>query len=228
MKQGYFKFKGVDSRTYKCYLENMPPLTRAPRVYKETTVPGGDGSYIEEYGYSAYDMTLNIAVTDTSKLENLVSLLNGSGNLILGNDTTKYYKANFLDGINYEKLMRFRKASVKVRVQPFRYPVTDSEKTFTAKATVNNQGTYKSMPVITINGTGTFNVIINDTTVCTLENVEGTIVVDSQTKECYNGTTNLNRKKTGDFPEFNPGANTINITGGTLTNYKVKGYNRWL
>ncbi|MBQ9263272.1 MAG: hypothetical protein IJ189_03570 [Clostridia bacterium] len=51
------------------------------------------------------------------------------------------------------------------------------------------------------------------TTIVELEGVSGSIVLDSVLQEAYQGTTLMNDRMNGEFPELKPGANAISWTG---------------
>jgi phage-related protein len=51
------------------------------------------------------------------------------------------------------------------------------------------------------------------TTIVELENISGSIVIDSALQEAYQDTTLMNDHMNGEFPKLKPGANAINWTG---------------
>ncbi len=54
-----------------------------------------------------------------------------------------------------------------------------------------------------------------------LEDISGSIVIDSVLQEAYQGTTLMNDHMTGEFPLLRPGANAISWTG-TVTKVVVQ------
>ena len=50
-------------------------------------------------------------------------------------------------------------------------------------------------------------------TIVELENISGSIVIDSVLQEAYQGTTLMNDHMNGEFPVLKPGANAISWTG---------------
>jgi phage-related protein len=54
-----------------------------------------------------------------------------------------------------------------------------------------------------------------------LENISGSIVIDSAPQEAYQGTTLMNDHMNGEFPRLKPCANAISWTG-TLTKVVIQ------
>jgi phage-related protein len=94
---------------------------------------------------------------------------------------------------------------------------------------VNNIGNCISKPIITINGTGTIEFVLNDNNIFryTFPETETSVVIDSQKQDAYVGTVLKNRNMSGEFPILEVGANTIEWTG-TITNIRVISKSRWL
>ena len=57
----------------------------------------------------------------------------------------------------------------------------------------------------------------------------GSIVIDTENMEAYNGSTLLNRSVIGDYDNFKllAGSNTISWTG-TITQINIQNYSRWV
>ena len=223
---GYFIFNDKDSRDYDCYLEEMPSRTRPAMAYTEYKVDGMDGSKIVEKGYMAYDKILKLGITTTEHLDDLMGLRTGSGKLIFGDETDKYYNVQFLAQADYEKLKRFRKCNLQVHFQPFKYSTYDIAYTGTDSIKALNEGNIYSKPILTINGSGSCTVSVNGTEVCTVSELP--ITIDSKEMKSYYGTTNKNRKKTGDFLTLPVGQSTITLSGSGITGAEIKECSRWL
>ena len=223
----YFIYNGIDSRQYNMILTKTPNRIRPPRIYTEQVAYGGDGSIITPLGYGSYDMSLNVGIADTTYIDEICAWLNGSGELTISDDPGKYMNVHFLEQINFEKLMKFKTASITVRCQPFRYKVNDnvystSNKTFT----VTNAGNYVSRPCITILGTGTCSVSVNGNKIFDVSELP--ITIDSLSFESYYNGINKNRKKTGGYIELNPGSSKIEVTGDNVGNIEMRRCDRWL
>ena len=107
--------------------------------------------------------------------------------------------------------------------------VTDTnENTFI----ITNTGNYIAKPKITIYGSGTVNLTVNEATLFVIElGNEHHITIDSAAQEAYKDSTdNLkNRLVTGDYSNLvlNVGSNII-TAGGNVTSMIIENYSRWL
>ena len=138
---------------------------------------------------------------------------------------------------DFDRLIRFKTAKVRMHVQPFKYSAVEGTRTFNIttqeQITIINNGNYVSKPVITITGSGTINLSVNGYEVLVLELGEDTtsITIDTANMEAYNQNTSqlMNRSVTGDYDNLylNAGNNTISWTG-TITEIDITNYSRWL
>jgi phage-related protein len=166
-----------------------------------------------------------------------MTFFNSSGTVTFSNEEDKYYNYQIVDQIDYERLIRFRTAKVKMHVQPFKYSAVEGIRTYNItnqdEITINNSGNYTAKPVITIAGSGTINLSVNGYEVLVIELGEtaSTITIDTANMEAYNQNTSqlMNRSVTGDYDNLylNAGKNTISWTG-TITQIQIQNYSRWL
>ena len=133
-------WKGVFSTTIDGLLiSELPPISKPPLRVKETTIDGRDGSIIEELGYSSYDKAITIGLHGNFNINKVIKYFTGEGEIIFGNEPDKVYTAKIVDQIDYNRLLRFRTAVVKFRVQPFKHKYNEAYKeTQTATATGTN------------------------------------------------------------------------------------------
>lgn len=121
-------WRDVDSSTIKGLLIcELPPITKPKMRVQETEVDGVDGSIIEELGYESYDKSIKIGLTRDYDIDEVIKYFTGEGKLVLSNEPNKYYKAKIIEQIDYTKLLRFKEAEVKFRVQPFKYEYGEEE-----------------------------------------------------------------------------------------------------
>ena len=224
-------WKNVDSTTIKGLLiSELPPISKPKMRTQETTIDGIDGSIIEELGYESYDKTINIGLTRDFDIDEVIKYFSGTGNVVFSNEPDKYYKATITDQIDYERLLRFRTASVRFRVQPFKYKVNEAPVTLTTTGkSVVNSGLEKSKPKMTITGSGTIELMVNGETLFSYTFPEGetSVVIDSEKQDAYLGAVLKNRNMNGEFPILNSGNNTIGWTG-SVTKIVVEPNSRWL
>lgn len=124
----YLIWKGIDSKTIKgLMICELPPITKPKMRVQETAIDGVDGSIIEELGYETYDKSIRIGLTRDFDIDEVIKYFTGEGNVVFSNEPSKYYKAKIIEQIDYERLLRFREAVVKFRVQPFKYEYEEEE-----------------------------------------------------------------------------------------------------
>lgn len=229
----YIIWKGIDSRDIKGLLiSELAPISNPDMKTKITEIDGKDGDIIEELGYKSYDKKISIGLTRDYDIDEIIKYFTGEGILINSNEPDKYYKAKIVKGVDYQRLVRFRTASVEFHIQPYKYLV--DEPPFILNITnetslkVANQGLEESKPIMKLSGTGIVTIAIDGIDAFTIEfNNEEYIIIDSEEQEAYQGDILKNRQMTGDFPILKSGVSTISWTG-TLTRIEIYPQSRWL
>lgn len=146
-------------------ISELPPITK-PLIRTEVEqIDGRDGDIVTKLGYSAYNKELKIGLYGDFSIDEVIQYFDSEGTVTFSNEPDKYYNYQILDQIDFERLIRFRTATVVMHVQPFKYSVTDNEKIFTINNNLFNLTNYKgtsngltlttSNGVITISGTAT-------------------------------------------------------------------------
>ena len=230
----YFIFKNIDSREVTGLMVcSLPPITKPKMRSRIDTIDGRDGSEVTELGFEAYNKPVKIGLTRNYDVDNLIQWLNGDGEIQFSNEPDRYYRAKVLDQIDFEKLLRFKTATVNFYTQPFKYSATERKKTVVttgfASTEIRNSGNYFSKPTITFTGTGTINVSVNGLQKCVLNlgTTSESITLDTATQEAYSGEVLKNRQMQGQFPTLAVGKNVISWTGN-LTQIEITHYSRWL
>ena len=231
----YIELNGVNSQTIQGLLiQELPPITKPKIRTQIEEIDGRNGDIITPLGYGAYDKTILIGLYGDFDINQIISYFNSSGTVIFSNESDKYYNYQIIDQIDFERLVRFRTASVKMHVQPFKYSATDNSKTFNiddeTSISITNAGNYYSKPILNIMGSGTINIYLNGVQIFNIALGDiGSIVIDTENMEAYNGTTLLNRSVVGSYDSFklNVGSNIISWSG-TVTGINVQNYSRWI
>jgi len=211
----------------------LPPITKPKMKTSIIKIDGRDGDIVEELGYESYTKNISIGLARNYKIDEVIKYFTGTGTLEMSNEPNKIYNCKIVDKIDYEKLLRFKKAIVKFHTQPFKYlkNETSVEQTITTQTSikVNNIGLEIAKPIITLEGTGTIEISINNNTIFkyTFPDNETKVVIDSIEEEAYLEGVYKNRNMLGEFPKLQIGENTITWTG-TLTKIKIEPKSRWL
>lgn len=232
--RNYIILNGVNSNTITGLLiSTLPPITKPKQRTQTEEIDGRDGDIVTKLGYSAYDKEIQIGLYGNFDIDEVISFFNTEGTIVFSNEADKYYNYQILDQIDYEKLIRFKTAKVKMHVQPFKYPVTEETITISGETTVTNEGNIYARPVLNIIGSGTLEVNLNEIQIFSIDLGETatSITIDTTNMEAYdpNTTDLMNRQVTGDYSLFKieAGDNTVEITG-TVTQATISNYTRWI
>lgn len=223
-------WKGIDSTNIKgLMICELPPISKPKMRTQETSIDGVDGSIIEDLGYASYDKTLKIALTRDFNIDEIIKYFTGTGSITFSNELDKYYNAKIVDQIDYDRLLRFKTADVKFRVQPFKYKLNEEIITLTESGSVINCGLEQSKPIMRIVGTGIVEILVNSIIVFnyTFPENETEVFVDSEKQDAYLGNVLKNRNMIGEFPIFSVGENTISWNGD-VTSITIEPKSRWL
>ena len=218
-------------------IQSLPPITKPLIRTNIEEIDGRDGDIVTTLGYGAYDKEIEIGLYSDFDINEIIAYFNTSGTVTFSNEEDKYYNYQIVEQIDFERLIRFKTATVTMHIQPFKYSTSETEEIFeiTNQTSINitNSGNYISKPLITITGSGTINLSLNNTQqfVIDLGETSTQIALDTVNMNAYNPLTNafMNRKVTGDYDKFalNIGENTISWSG-TITEIKIENYSRWI
>ncbi|MBR2711254.1 MAG: phage tail family protein [Bacilli bacterium] len=232
--RNYVIINGVNSTTKTgLAINEMPPITKPSIRTNTEEIDGRDGDIVTRLGYSAYDKEMTIGLYGSYDLDEIMSYFNQSGTIIFSTETDKYYNFEILEQIDFEKLARFKTATVTFHCQPFKYEVNETPITLiSGDNVVRNKGNIYSKPIMHIEGTGTITISLGGNQVFNIVMGDNTeIEIDIEKLEAYNPNdgTLLNRIVTGDYDDFKleVGNNTINLSG-TITDAYITMYSRWL
>lgn len=118
----YLVLNGVKSTSIKGLLiQELPPISKPLMRAEIEEIDGRDGDIITPLGYAAYDKTVLIGLYGDFKIDDVIAYFNSAGTVIFSNEPDKYYNYQIIDQIDFEKLIRFREATVTFHVQPFKY-----------------------------------------------------------------------------------------------------------
>ena len=216
-------------------IQNLPPISKPKQRVEIEEIDGRDGDIITYLGYGAYDKEFEIGLYGSFDIDEIISYFNSEGTVIFSNEPDKYYNYQIIEQIDFDKLIRYRTATVKMHMQPFKYSAEDNQKVFSntggeTSISIRNVGNIYSRPIITITGSGSIDLYLNGNQLFSINMGNYTsITIDTNLMNAYNGSTLLNRNVTGSYDNFklNVGSNTISWSG-TITQIEIDNYSRWI
>ena len=122
----YIELNGEKSTSVKgLIIQSLPPISKPKMRTSIETIDGRDGDVVTKLGYSAYDKELSIGLHGDFDIDDAIAFFDSEGEVVFGNEPDKYYRYQILDQIDFERLVRFRTAKVKMHVQPFKHDAVD-------------------------------------------------------------------------------------------------------
>ena len=233
--KNYIILNGISSETISgLIIQSLPPISK-PRIRAEVEeIDGRDGDIVTTLGYGAYDKEVLIGLSYNYNIDEVIQFFNSSGKVTFSNEEDKYYNYQILEQIDFEKLLRFKQATVTFHIQPFKYSYYDNLKTFNISnntpININNIGNIYSRPILTITGSGNISLYLNGNQIFLIALGDlGSITIDTNNMEAYKGSVLMNRIVAGNYDNFklSVGKNTISWSG-TITQIQIENFSRWI
>lgn len=213
---------------------SLPPISKPQKKVVIEEIDGVDGDIITELGYKAYDKDVEIGLTYDYDIDEIIDYFNSEGVVIFSNEPDKYYRYKIVEQIDFERLLRFKTATVRMHIQPFKYSIIEVSKTFNIttqkEIEIRNRGNIYSKPIITIYGAGDVALYLNENQMFNINlGDEEYITLDTEKMEAYKDAILKNRLVTGNYDNFklNIGRNVISFTG-SITKLVISNYSRWI
>lgn len=205
---------------------------------KAIEIPGRDGTlWLSDGAYKDISVKVDMEVA-AAYYDAAAVWLSGSGNLILSpfstygynantgaleiSTPTYYYEARIVKGFEMKRGIFVNgcyRATVEFTCKPFRKLLNEPTITLTQPtASTNGNGNRTARPVITVNGSGNINLLVNGASVL-MTGVNQSITIDCDAMMAYKGDDNLSPQvtimphaDTGEevWPTLNPGTNAVN------------------
>lgn len=122
----YIELNGEKSTSVKgLIIQSLPPISKPKMRMSIEEIDGRDGDIVTRLGYAAYDKEVSIGLHGDFEIDDTIAFFDSEGEVVFGNEPDKYYRYQILDQIDFERLIRFRTAKVKMHVQPFKYDAVD-------------------------------------------------------------------------------------------------------
>lgn len=216
MQLNTFTFNNTNSQKYNVIMSDpFPTYQKAKKRTQSINIPGSSGTlYKKTDEYEEKVIVINCIAKDRQYINNIKQWLDGSGDLILGTQPDKKYKAEIIDSIEFTDTL-LRKGytfTLKVNVDPFLYPITNEKIEITETGTViNNNGNVPSIPFIRIYGSGTVAIAIGSQ-MLEIKNVTSYVDIDGMFG-VYKNNVSYDKYTTGTFPiMLELGKNTISYS----------------
>lgn len=226
MGQSYFIWKNKDCRAMGVKLSGPVPIIRPEERVNHVTIPGRSGDLTETEGaevYNSYIQTATILVHGGYRVREIFNWLKGSGYVTFSGEPDRKQPARIIGAVTLDKHsynLDWWTGEVQFYCQPLKEKLTSETVQITSSGSnVQNAGDVRSRPKITATASGTSMTIAaggNELTITGLTSGKD-YVIDSETMEVSlteSGTTTLlTANSSGDFPELDPGANSVTGSG---------------
>lgn len=215
-------------------IQSLSPISKPKIRTQIEEIDGRNGDIVTTLGYSAYDKEISIGLYGDFDINEVIQYFDSEGTIIFSNEPDKYYNYQIIEQIDFERLIRFRTAIVKLHMQPFKYSAEDNSRIFNitneTSISIRNAGNIYSKPTMIITGSGNIGISLNGVQLFQIELGElGSITIDTTQMEAYKGNILLNRLVTGNYDNFklNVGNNIISWTG-SITKIEMDNFSRWI
>lgn len=117
----------ISSEITGLIIQELPPISK-PLIRTEVEeIDGRDGDIVTALGYSAYDKEISVGVHGDYDINEIIAYFNSEGVVTFSNEPDKYYNYQITQQIDFERLVRYRTATVTFHCQPFKYSTTEGE-----------------------------------------------------------------------------------------------------
>lgn len=226
-------FNGVTSDSLGVIVERYPDRVIPERIVETIRVPGRNGYLTRTEGFRNVTQDYDIYVSAAA-----VGLPSAAASMtawLLAPEGYQRLEDSYNPGIyrmgrltNPQDLKnffnRFGRCTLSFDCMPQRW-LTSGEvtTTYTADATIDNPTAFEALPLIEVTGSGDIEISLGGYIV-QIDDLSGSVTLDCESQNAYDGSTNLNSQITlvnGSFPRLNPGANTLDIVSGTVTGIDI-------
>lgn len=110
-------------------IQTLAPISKPLMRTEIEEIDGRDGDIVTSLGFSAYDKEITIGLYGEFDIDDVIEYFNGSGTVVFSNEPDKYYYYQIINQIDFERLLRYRTATVTFHIQPFKYSTEETAKT---------------------------------------------------------------------------------------------------
>lgn len=212
-------------------IQSLPPISKPLMRSMVEEIDGRDGDIITKLGYSAYDKEMEIGLYGNYDVNEVISFFDSEGTVVFSNEPDMVYRYTILEQIDFERLIRFKTATVTFHVQPFKYALDEEEISVSGGSfQITNEGNIYARPTMTVYGEGTVSISLDGVQMFQISFTdEEYITIDTEDMNATYGGILKNRQVTGDYSAFQlpVGASTM-VVSGTVTQVDISNYSRWI
>lgn len=122
----YCILNGVKSTLVQGLLiQTLPPISKPLMRTQVEEIDGRDGDVVQKLGYSAYNKEMSIGLFGDFDIDAVIQYFDSEGTVIFSNEPDKFYRYQIIEQIDFEKLLRFKTATVTFHCQPFKFSAVD-------------------------------------------------------------------------------------------------------
>ena len=139
--RNYIILNGTNSNTISGLLiQQLAPISKPLMRTEVEEIDGRDGDIVTPLGFSAYDKDITIGLYGTFDINAIIAFFNSEGTVVFSNEPDKYYNYQITAQIDFERLVRYRTATVTFHCQPFKFATTGETQTLNAGEAVSGEG----------------------------------------------------------------------------------------
>ena len=225
---GVIIFDDRRSIDYRIQVEHPPGYNFPERDYEITHVPRRNGDVVKDNGaYKNTTRSYEIALGDYEQtFEELMAnisqfLYSNTGYARLEDSySPEYYRmALFVGPFDVENILfHAGRATIDFNCMPQKFlKLGDKPMIFSGDGTIWNPTNQISKPIITVTGSGSGTLTINDKSI-SVSSLSSPLIINSEIEDIYDAQTGENRNSDVSlldrvYPTFRPGDNTISIQG---------------
>jgi len=215
-----YKWKGVSFNSMGIIIEETPIPNKPNHSYTRYEIPGRSGYLaIDNKTYDALLLSIKCHLnTDVADMNEIREWLDGYGELQVDNE--KKYRGFISNAISFEKITNFRKFIVQFTLQPIALAITPTTIDALEINSFTSDTYTKAFPIITITGTGTITINVNNMPF-TIYDADGTYILDCEAKVITKNGINQSNNMSGEFPYVVNGTNSI-IKSGDITSITIE------
>lgn len=227
--RNYIIFNDFNTSKY-ALIEELPIVDKPEEDVEFIEIEGRHGYLTFRKGrYKPIEYTIDLVFKGKENRDIIKSKFQGSGNLILSNESDRYYKAFVIGAIVFERQIRdIYICSITFRLQPFAYEVNQTGMTtFSKPYTLTNHTNTTAQPIIEVYGNGSGVLSINNTDI-QIREIGECVILNFELKEAYGKDgSSKNTQVLTDYEELIVGENVISWSGG-ITDIAIYPNWRWL